>query len=154
MRLALALALLMATAAPAQQLTVAPDAVARIIPTLVQAINAARAGHGLPPLARDTALDNAAGYHAQDMARHGYLDHRSRDGRSSGERMRAAGYAWCMAAENIAFGQEDVTETVAAWLRSRAHRENILNPDATHSGAAFAVADGRPYWVAVFAAPC
>lgn len=153
---ALLLALLLATGAAAQTmpLTADPQAEARIIPPLLQAMNVERRAHGLPPLARDTALDNAAGHHAQDMARHGYFDHRSRDGRKIGDRITAAGFRWCLAAENLAFGQADPAATVAAWMGSPGHRANILNGKASHAGVAFATARGRPYWVAVFAAPC
>lgn len=150
---ALALALLAAPAA-AQQPAADPQAIAHLFPPLVQAMNAERTARGLPPLAENTALANAAGHHAQDMARRGYLAHASPDGRRPGDRIRAAGFDWCVAAENIAFAQADAAETVAAWMGSAGHRANILNPAATHTGAAIAVARGRPYWVAVFAAPC
>lgn len=86
---ALALALLAAPAA-AQQPAADPQAIAHLFPPLVQAMNAERTARGLPPLAENTALANAAGHHAQDMARRGYLAHASPDGRATGSAQRAS----------------------------------------------------------------
>ncbi|WP_375691895.1 CAP domain-containing protein [Pseudooceanicola sp. LIPI14-2-Ac024] len=152
---ALFLALLLAGPVAAQMRpTQDAQATATFADDLVAAMNAARAARGLRAYEADPLLALAAAGHAQDMARQGYLDHRSRDGRTMGDRIRAQGFRYCMAAENIAFGQPDVQEVVTTWMRSPGHRANVLLPDVRFAGAARAEAQGRTYWVAVFASPC
>lgn len=148
------LALLLATSAPAQTFTADPAAEAQRIPAMVEAMNAERRSRDLAPLTPDDALAEAAMTHAREMARRGYLSHTSKDGRDMAERVLNAGFDYCFAAENIAFGQRDVAETVTAWMNSPGHRKNLLSPEATRAGAAMAEAGGRRYWVAVYGRPC
>lgn len=157
-RLAALVAFCLAFAAPAEaqkaQFTADPQATAERIPEMIPAMNAERTARGLAPLEPDAKLAEAAAVHAQEMARKGYLSHSSQDGRSMADRVRNAGFRYCFAAENIAFGQRDVAETVTAWMGSAGHRRNLLAGDATRAGAAVATAGGRRYWVAVYGRPC
>lgn len=116
---------------------------------LLSALNTARAGQGLPPLAASAAADRAALAHATDLAATGRFAHEGSDGSSVGDRMRAAGIDWCHVAENIARGQTSPGTVVADWMDSPGHRRNILS-EATLAGTA--IAGG--IWVATFARPC
>ncbi len=123
------------------------------LPGMVEAINAERRDAGLAALERHPALEEAAMVHARELAQRGVLSHTSRDGSTVGDRVRAAGYDWCFVAENVASGQRDISETVRGWMNSPGHRKNMLSERPVHAGGARVTAE-RPYWVAVFAAPC
>jgi uncharacterized protein YkwD len=101
---------------------------------VVALTNRARAENGCRPLAHDAKLHLAAERHSADMARHGYFSHTSRDGRAFGQRIRATGFAFRRAGENIAKGQPTAAAVVKAWLDSPGHRANMLNCSFTHIG--------------------
>ena len=108
------------------------------------------------PLTLSLALTEAASRHARDMAKHGSFDHRGSDGSRPAERVSRAGYRWRATGENIAAGQSNADAVVAAWLDSPGHCANIMGPEFTEMGVAFALsASGDPaiYWAQVFAAP-
>ena len=70
--------------------------------------------------------------------------------------MTRAGYRWRATGENIAAGQATADAVVAAWLDSPGHCTNIMGPQFTQMGVAFALApSGNPgiYWAQVFGAP-
>jgi uncharacterized protein YkwD len=110
-----------------------------------------------PPLTLSRALSDAASRHANDMAaRQGALDHRGSDGSEPAERVSQAGYRWETFGENIAAGQSNADAVVAAWLDSPGHCGNIMGPQFTQMGVAFALAPSGNlgvYWAQVFAAP-
>ncbi|WP_336205985.1 CAP domain-containing protein [Nonomuraea sp. LPB2021202275-12-8] len=118
---------------------------------VVRLTNQARAGNGCRPLTHDAKLHTAADRHSADMAAKGYFDHTSRDGRSAGDRIRAAGFApirtW---GENIAMGQRTAASVVQGWLNSPGHRANIMNCSFTHIGVG--QHSKGPHWTQVFAA--
>ncbi|MER6947045.1 CAP domain-containing protein [Nonomuraea sp. NPDC000554] len=119
--------------------------------TVVQLTNQARAEKGCKPLVHDPKLRAAAQGHSADMAAKGYFDHTAPDGRSPGDRIKAAGFApistW---GENIAMGQRTADAVVQGWLNSPGHRANIMNCAFTHIGVGYH-AKG-PHWTQVFAA--
>lgn len=54
-------------------------------------------------------------------------------------------------AENVAFGQPTPYAVNQAWINSRGHRRNMLNPSHQNIGVGLAYsAGGRPYWTEVF----
>ena len=116
---------------------------------VVDQINALRKTAGVAPLALNTLLTKAAQGHADDMARNNYFSHTSRDGRSAGQRITAAGYSWSSWAENIAWGQADWAAVVRGWTNSAGHRANMLNPRYRDIGLGVS---NRKY-VANFASP-
>ena len=132
----------------------APDASGQPLPALVTAINDARRANGLPDLTLNARLNAAAAAHAGDMARRGYFAHDTPEGQTVADRVTAQGYTWCFVAENLAYGQSSVAETVAGWQTSPGHRANNLSPKAVQAGAGKAIGNGRTYWVAVFARGC
>ncbi|MEM1075108.1 MAG: CAP domain-containing protein [Pseudomonadota bacterium] len=118
-------------------------------PEATAALNAMRSAQGLVALSYSTALEDAAQSHADDMARQGYFAHRAPDGSDAADRVRRAGYDWCLVAENIAKGQSDLKEVMADWFASPAHRSNMLLVGA--EGFGLARAEGQ-VWVMVLAA--
>jgi uncharacterized protein YkwD len=97
-------------------------------------INKERRKRGLRALKLRKSLTTAARRHSREMARKRYFSHRSRNGRTPGQRMRKAGYSWykCRAwkvGENIAWatsGCATAEATVKAWMASKSHRKIIL----------------------------
>jgi uncharacterized protein YkwD len=52
--------------------------------------------------------------------------------------------------ENVAYGQDTPREVMNAWMNSRGHRQNILNPSYSSIGVG-AVSSGRAiFWTQVF----
>ena len=120
---------------------------------MLAAHNAERARKQLPPLAFNERLAEAARGHARDMATRGKMSHAGGDRSSPFDRMGRVGYRYQRAGENVAAGQPDVAEVMAAWMHSPGHRRNILG-DYTELGAARATAnDGTAYWCATFGKP-
>lgn len=90
------------------------------------------------------------------MAAHNYFSHRGKDGSLAGVRATRDGYDWRGIGENIAAGQGSAQQVVAGWLASPSHCFNIMHPDFTEMGAAYAVnpqSDAAIYWTQVFGSP-
>ncbi|MGN9839032.1 CAP domain-containing protein [Nonomuraea sp. H19] len=101
---------------------------------VVKLTNQARVKNGCRPLIHDPKLHLAAERHSGDMAAKRYFDHDSLDGRTFDQRIRAAGFAFTRAGENIAQGQPTAAAVVRGWLNSPGHRANIMNCAFTHIG--------------------
>ena len=87
------------------------------------------------------------------MARRGFFAHEAPNGDGSGDRMKEAGYDWSRYGENIARGQESVSEVVRGWMNSPAHRENIMDCKLHQMGIGLAFDGDEAYWVQDFATP-
>ncbi|MCP2260422.1 putative conserved protein YkwD, contains CAP (CSP/antigen 5/PR1) domain [Streptoalloteichus tenebrarius] len=112
--------------------------------------NAERQRAGCPALRIDDRLNASARGHSVDMASRNYFDHRSLDGRSFADRIRAAGYP-NPGAENIAAGQSTPEDVVRGWMNSPGHRANILNCDLKSLGVGMARGGSyRIYWTQNF----
>lgn len=114
------------------------------------AINGFRGKVGIAPLTHSGTLQQVAERHAFDMDRKSFFSHTGSDGSSVADRANAAGYRYCVIAENIAKGQADLTEVMLAWGASDGHRENLLSTEATEFG--MALAQGN-IWVLVLGRP-
>jgi uncharacterized protein YkwD len=115
-----------------------------------QSLGAAR------PVGLNIKLDRAALNHSDDMARHGRMTHRGTDGTSVAERATRAGYQWAKVGENVAAGTPAVEDVIQGWLRSPEHCANVMNPDFTQMGIAYAVnveSEDGIYWTQVFGTP-
>ena len=101
------------------------------------------------PLRADASLAAAASRHAQDMARHGFVEHEGSDGSNPGDRATRAGYRWRSIAENVAAGQTTARQVVQEWIRSPVHCAALMGADFTDMGVAYAVdmkSDAGIYW--------
>lgn len=113
-----------------------------ITPTaLLNDTNSQRHQHNEPGLSYNTSLAKAAYLKAQDMFAHQYWAHVSPDGVTPWHWFSKAGYDYAYAGENLAKNFPSADATVAAWMASPKHRENILSQNYTDVG--FAVMDGR-----------
>lgn len=112
--------------------------------------NAQRASAGLPPATLDARLAAAAQSHADDMVAQNYFSHTGLDGRSSADRVRAAGYSTCRPAENIAFGQTSASATFQSWANSPPHLANIMMQGPVQYGLGRA----GTKWVLIVAGVC
>jgi uncharacterized protein YkwD len=118
--------------------------------------NQARARNGLPPLASNSKLMDAARIQAQQMAQYQRADHTISGAQypTLVSRLQAVGYGYSSAAENVAWNQRDAQSVVNGWMNSSGHRANILDPNLKEIGAAMArSAKGEPYWIQVFGTP-
>jgi uncharacterized protein YkwD len=118
---------------------------------VVRLTNIERAKNGCGALKHDARLRAAAFGHSSDMSANNYFDHNSRDGRDFADRIRAAGFSFTAAAENIAQGYPTAAAVVKGWMNSPGHQRNILNCAYTHIGVGYA-ANGS-YWTQDFARP-
>lgn len=108
------------------------------------------------PLSLSAPLERAALDHSKDMAVNSYMDHTGRDGSSPADRISRTGYKWRMVGENLASGIMTPEETVAGWLQSPHHCENLMTRRFTEMGVAFAVnpaTDAGVYWTQTFGTP-
>ena len=108
-------------------------------------VNESRAARDLPRLRPSPALARAAGRHARDMVRRDFFDHTSPGGSTPASRARRAGYRGAAIGETIAYAvgpRATPAATVAAWLRSGAHRRVLFDPDLRHVGVG--IARGAP----------
>jgi uncharacterized protein YkwD len=107
-----------------------------------------------PPLRWDDRLGRAAQAHSADMAAKNYFSHTSADGRSFSERIRAEGYSFSRAGENIAAGQRTAAQVVDTWLKSPGHCRNIMNPAFGDLGVGQAAGGSfGVYWTQDFGRP-
>lgn len=142
-------------AAPAPR--AATPAPGDVVAETIRLVNIQRAKHGLGPLAADPKLTEAARFHAEYMAKKDCFDHNCRGGPSFIERIGKAGYPYRRAAENIAAGMASPAGVVDAWMTSKGHRANILNPEVDEAGVGHFLLsqDGgkekwRHYWVMTY----
>src|SRR3569833_910470 len=94
-----------------------------------------------PPLVWNDQLETAAIGHAADMSNKSYFSHNSQDGRTSDQRMVAAGYGnngfkSFAVGENIAQGQMSIAEVMAGWIKSPGHCKNLMYPEFKEVGIA------------------
>lgn len=109
-----------------------------------------------PELTWNDRLGATALAHSRDMADQNYFSHTGSDGSQVGERAKRDGYNWRRIGENIATGQGSAERVVAGWLRSPGHCVNLMNPDFSEMGAAYATSeqsDTGIYWTQVFGRP-
>ena len=100
----------------------------RLEDQVVRLVDAMRSRRGLTPLIKDERLRRSARRHCADMAFQHTLAHQLPRGPDPFTRMMTEGFP-DPAGENIAFGQETPHRVMEAWMRSRPHRLNILNPE-------------------------
>jgi uncharacterized protein YkwD len=104
-------------------------------------VNRERVRHGERPLRENLRLQRAAQGHSASMASSDYFEHFGPGGSSPLSRLRAVGYISSRVGyevgENIAWGTLRLATPraiVSSWMRSPAHRANILDPRYRESG--------------------
>ena len=109
----------------------APVAMSAEEAALLAETNAVRTAHGLAALRPDAQLVALARARSRDMAKRGYFDHVTPEGRSVFTIMRERKMLFGLGGENIAKNGRPAAyaprEVVAGWVKSPAHRTNLLN---------------------------
>ena len=103
-------------------------------------VNQKRMENGLPKLRINPALSEAALAKAQDMLNRQYWAHQSPQGVQPWDFIKASGYEYAVAGENLARDFNLTSDMVNAWMDSKTHRDNILHPRYVDTG--IAVVDG------------
>ena len=83
----------------------------------------------------------AAEAKAEDMLKNDYFAHTSPEGRTPWHWLKKAGYSYKYAGENLATNYTDAKDQEKAWMKSKTHRENILNKNYREAG--IAIVDGK-----------
>lgn len=121
---------------------------------ILELVNRERSAAGLPPLEQNDMLQQSAQHYAEDMEALDFFAHRDLEDRTSTDRIRSSGYlvppcdcTWTYrTGENLARGQATPEEVMEDWMRSSAHRGNILDPHFSALG----VGRAGEYWVQHF----
>lgn len=103
---------------------------------VIELTNKERTTLGLSTLTSNALLTQAAYAKAQDMLSLDYWSHVSPDGKEPWDFIRASGYEWSVAGENLAKGFRSSEAVLAAWMASVKHKENILKAAYTEIGVA------------------
>lgn len=104
--------------------------------TLITLTNNERASRGLAPLVFNATLSAAAEAKAADILTQDYFEHVSPTGKTPWVFIKAAGYNYLKAGENLAIDFTTVEGPIPAWMNSPTHRANILKPDYEEVGIA------------------
>jgi uncharacterized protein YkwD len=120
---------------------------------VVKAHNRLRAERKLPRLAVSSKLTAAAQRHAKDMAAHEKMVHKGSDGSSPIIRIKAEGYLYRRAGENIAAGRFNTERLMKGWVDSPHHKQNILGSFSQIGVACATGESGKRYWCVTFGLP-
>jgi uncharacterized protein YkwD len=118
-------------------------------------LNSQRAAKGLSPLEWNDDVARIARLHSENMAKYKFFSHAGLDGLMVDDRADLCGVSrWKAIGENIAYNRgydKPVEFAVERWMKSTAHRENLLNDRWKESAVGVAVSnDGAFYFTQVF----
>lgn len=117
---------------------------------LIAAVNAFRAGYGLPALEVHGTLMAIAQAHSDYQASIGSVTHFGPGGSRPRDRAYAAGYGGgktVFISENIAGGGKmSVEDAIYKYWQDEAHLNTMINPQYQHVGAGVGVANGAVYF--------
>lgn len=103
---------------------------------LVKLTNQERVAANVAELTVNPLLEKAAQMKADDMAAKGYFAHNTPDGNTPWYWFEQAGYKYKYAGENLAVNFTNSEDVETAWVNSRGHFLNIINPKYTEIGIA------------------
>ncbi|MEZ4180653.1 MAG: CAP domain-containing protein [Candidatus Doudnabacteria bacterium] len=106
--------------------------------TVISLANQARSQNGLNTLQQNGLLDRAAQNKANDMLAKQYFAHNTPDGNTPWTFIKATGYSYTTAGENLAIDFTSAENVQAAWMNSPGHRANILNSKFSEIGIGIA----------------
>lgn len=127
--------------------------------SLLTSTNQERVKRSVSPLSENQLLNEAAQAKAEDMKQRNYWSHETPDGKQPWVFVDASKYSYDKAGENLAYGFMSSDATVAGWMQSPSHRENMLDNGYTEVGFGIAEASGyqggglETIVVAFYAAP-
>src|ERR1035437_7435512 len=103
--------------------------------------NQKRQENALPPLSLNQQLSDAALSKADNMFAQNYWAHISPDGKTPWVFIKAAGYNYIYAGENLARGFTSAQDVINAWMASPEHRKNMLSTN--YQSVGYAVETGK-----------
>lgn len=103
---------------------------------LVELANAERVARGLNTLTVDSRLITAAQNKGADMFAKQYWSHYGPNGETPWQFIKAAGYNYIYAGENLAKDFTSTDPIHTAWMNSPSHRDNIINVNYKDIGIA------------------
>jgi len=103
---------------------------------LVTLTNQNRVNSNVPELKVSPILEKAAQMKADDMATRSYFAHNTPEGRTPWYWFEKAGYKYVYAGENLAVNFEESADVETAWMKSKGHFLNIMNPKFKEIGIA------------------
>lgn len=103
---------------------------------IITLTNQERLGYGLNTLSTNAQLSAAALAKANDMFEKQYWDHFGPNGESPWQFIRAAGYNYVYAGENLAKGFKTAEGVHEAWMASPTHKANIVSGNYKDIGVA------------------
>ncbi len=113
-------------------------------------VNRQRRLHGVHELAWNDAVAEQARLQSSNMMERGFFSHIDPVHGALAARLNTAGIKWNRCGENIfrEKGMEDpADEAVEGWMRSPLHRESLLDPLFTQSGAGIAISPDSEYFM-------
>lgn len=116
------------------------DQISRIL-TLT---NAERVKLGIQTLKINGVLSKLAESKSQEMAKKNYFSHQSPSYGSSFDVMRTHGISYIIAGENLAIDAH-ADNAHLAWMNSKTHKANILNPNFTEIGIGICAKGNNSY---------
>ena len=119
-------------------------------------INAYRAENGIAALTLDPDLTRLAGDYARHLAEAGQMTHDLAPYGGLETRLKAGGYAYATAGENLGQGYRTLEQVIAGWKKSPAHDRGMKDTDMTRMGIASAANPrkaGDIYWCLIVAKP-
>ncbi len=108
---------------------------------LLDMTNKLRMQNNQEPLALDAQLSDAARRKAADMFQKDYWAHFAPDGATPWGFIKATGYEYSYAGENLAKGFTSSGDVVSAWMNSPSHKENMLS--SKYKDVGFAIVEGK-----------
>jgi len=103
---------------------------------LLNLVNQTRESAGLPALAENQKLNQAAQLKAENMVQEQYFNHVSPTGVTPWFWFSKAEYNYKYAGENLAIGFFESEEVFNAWLNSPLHKDNLMNANYKEIGTA------------------
>ncbi len=97
------------------------------IDNVLRLTNESRVSYDAPVLTYNKVLEKAAQAKAEDMLAKGYFAHNTPDGKTPWDFIKAAGYSYITAGENLALGYTQAETVGEAWMNSPGHKANIIN---------------------------
>lgn len=118
-----------------------PDVLTQESKKIVTLTNDLRQSLNLKSLTESNILNQAAYNKAEDMLLQQYFAHIGPDGKRVSGWLKALGYDYHIAGENLAMGFASAEEVVEAWQNSPTHYANLVDPSFTEIGVSMVSGD-------------
>jgi len=111
-----------------------PDLLKEQADKIIKLTNELRVKVGVPELTENQTLNQAAYAKASDMVLQQYFAHIGPDKKTLASWLKASGYRYKVAGENLAMGFSQPEAVLAAWQKSQTHYANIIDKDFSQIG--------------------